>query len=134
MIKFLDTKYVRFELEDDLLTGHYKKDLRINLEIAEAVVKARLEFTEYKPVLALAINEGVVSMNKEARDFLASDEGVKCVIAGAVVNANNPVAVFFVNFYLAVARPKVPARMFTTKEAAIKWLKKFRKAEVVENS
>lgn len=127
MHKTLDTQYVYYELHDDILIGSYKKNLRITLDIAKEIVRTRLEFTEYKPVLALAVNLGVVSFDKAARDFLASEEGVKLVIAGAVVMENSPVGSFLINFYLGVSKPKIPTRVFTTKEAAIKWLGKFRK-------
>ena len=127
MKKTLDTPYVHFELRDDLLIGTYKKGLKVTLEIAKEIVKTRLEFTDYKPKLTLALNQGVISMTKEARDYLASDEGIRGVLAGAIV-LDSPVGSFLGNFYLLVSKPKVPARIFTKNEEAIKWLSKFRKA------
>lgn len=126
MTKFLDTLYVHYELQDDLLIGTYKKGLKINLEMAKEIVKARLEFTRHKAVVVLALNQGVVSMDKKARDFLSSDEGVRECIAGAIVH-DSPVGSFLGNFFLSVSKPKIPARMFSKKEAALKWLKQFRK-------
>ena len=125
MEKVLDTAYVRYELDGDLLIGWYKKGLKITLPVAKEVVKTRLEFTEYKPVVALVYNLGVISFNKEARDYLASDEGVKCIVAGAIL-IDSPVGSFFGNFYLAVSKPKIPSRIFSRKEAAMKWLSKYR--------
>ena len=124
MAKTLDTPYVHYELRDDLLIGTYKKGLKINLEIAKEVVRTRLEFIDFKPKLTLALNQGVISMTKEARDYLA-DEGIRGVLAGAIV-LDSPVGSFLGNFYLLVSKPKVPARIFTKKEDAIKWLSKFR--------
>jgi len=126
MTKTLDTPYVYLELHDDLLIGTYKKGLKVTLDIAKEIVKARLEFTDYKPKLTLALNQGVISMDKKARDYLSSDEGVRGVIAGAIV-LDSPVGSFLGNFYLSVSKPKIPARIFTKKEDAIKWLSKFRK-------
>ena len=131
MTKILDTQYVHYELQDNLLIGTYKKGLKITLEIAKEVVKTRLEFIDYKPKLTLALNQGVMSMTKEARDYLASDEGVRGVLAGAIV-LDSPVGSFIGNFYLLVSKPKVPARIFTKKEDAIKWLSKFR--ETIPNN
>ena len=125
MEKVLDTAYVRYELDDDLLIGWYKKGLKITLPVAKEVVKTRLEFTNYKPVVALVYNLGVISFNKEARDYLASDEGVRCIIAGAIV-LDSPVGSFFGNFYIAVSKPKIPSRIFSKTDAAIKWLNKYR--------
>lgn len=126
MTKILDTPYVYYELQDDLLIGSYKKNLKITLPIAKEIVKTRLEFTDHKPVLAIAYNLGVASMDKQARDYLASEEGVKGVIAGAIV-LNSPVGSFIGNFYLFVGKPRIPSRIFSKKETAIKWLQQFRK-------
>lgn len=125
MYKVLDTPYVHLELQDDLLIGTYKKGLKITLDIAKEIVRTRLEFTDYKPVVALAYNQGVISMTKEARDYLAV-EGIKAVIAGAIV-LDSPVGTIIGNFYLSVAKPKIPTRIFTKTEGAMKWLQQFRK-------
>ena len=113
------------ELEDDLLIGYYKKDKKIDLAAAKQIVEDRLEFTGGLPVLILAINLGVRNMTKEARDYLAT-EGVKSVIAGAIITGS-PVGSFIGNWYLSISKPLIPSRIFTRKEAAIKWLLQFRK-------
>ena len=125
MEKVLDTAYVRYELDGDLLTAWYKKGLRITLPVAKEVVKTRLEFAENKPVVVLVYNLGVISFNKEARDFLASNEGVHGIIAGAIV-LDSPVGSFFGNFYMKVSKPKIPSHIFSKKDAALKWLSKYR--------
>jgi hypothetical protein len=126
MQKQLDTPYVYLELEDDLLIGYYKKDKKIDLAAAKQIVKDRLALAGDQPVLALAINLGVKNMTKDARDYLASEEGVKKVIAGAII-VGSPVGSFIGNWYLSISKPLVPSRIFTRKEAAIKWLQQFRK-------
>ncbi|HEX7905441.1 MAG TPA: hypothetical protein VF487_16325 [Chitinophagaceae bacterium] len=126
MTKTLDTPYVYYELQDDLLIGTYKKGLKINLDIAKEIVKTRLEFIDYKPKLTLALNQGVMSMDKKARDYLSSDEGIRGAIAGAIV-LDTPFGSFLGNFYLSVTKPKIPLRIFSKKETAVKWLQQFRK-------
>ena len=125
MVKVLDSRYVYLELHDDLLIGTYKKGLKINLEIAKEIVRAWQDFTEHKPVLQLVYNAGVVSMDKKARDYLSSDEAVGKIIAGAIV-LDSPFGSFLGNFYLSVSKPKIPARIFSKTENALKWLDKFR--------
>lgn len=125
MMKILDTPYVYFELRDDLLIGTFKKGLKINLEIAKEIVRSWQDFTEHKPVRQLVYNQGVVSMDKKARDYLSSDEAVGKVIAGAIV-LDSPFSTFLGNFYLSVSRPKMPARIFSNTEKALKWLDKFK--------
>ena len=126
MGKTLDTPYVYLELEDDLLTGYYKKDKKIDLDAARQIVSDRLAFTDGRDVLALAVNLGVRNITKEARDFLASKEGVKGCIAGAII-VGSPVGSFIGNWYLSLSKPLIPSRTFTKKDAAIKWLRQFSK-------
>jgi hypothetical protein len=126
MAKTLDTPYVYYELHDDLLIGTYKKGLKINLEIAKEIVKAWQEFTNHKPVLQLVYNAGVISMDKQARDYLSSDEAVGKIIAGAIV-LDSAFGSFLGNFFLSVSKPKMRARIFSKTEDALKWLDKFRK-------
>jgi hypothetical protein len=125
MIKILDTPYVHFELRDDLLIGTFKKGLKINLEIATEIVKTWQDFTEHKPVRQLIYNQGVISMDKKARDYLSSEKAVGKVIAGAIV-LDSAFGSFLGNFYLSVSKPKMPARIFSKTENALKWLDKFK--------
>ncbi len=125
MKKILDSPYVHFELRDDLLIGTYKKGLRFNLDMAKEIVKTRLEFINHKPRLALVYNQGVVSMDKKARDYLSSAEGVRGCIAGAIV-LDSPFGSFLGNFFLSVTKPKMPARIFSKTQDALKWLETFR--------
>lgn len=68
----LDTPYVHYEIRDKLLIGTFKKGLKIDLEIAKEIVKDRLSFTEGKMTVAMVYNQGVVSLDKKARDFFFS--------------------------------------------------------------
>lgn len=125
MKKILDSSYVLFELQDDLLICTYKKGLRLNIDMVKEIVKTRLEFINDKPKLVLVLNQGVVSMDKKARDYLSSKDGLRGCIAGAIV-LDSPFGSFLGNFFLAVTKPRMPARIFSNKEAALKWLDKFR--------
>lgn len=125
MKKDLDTSYVRFELQDDLLIVTYKKGLKLSLDMVKEIVKTRLEFTNYQPLPLLIYNHGVVSIDKEARDYLSSDEGVRGCIAAAIV-LDSPFGSFLGNFFLSVTKPKIPARIFSKEEAALKWLQQFK--------
>lgn len=126
MAKVLDTQYVRYEIQGDLMIGTYKRDLKINLERAKEIVKVRQELAGDKPRIALIYNQGVVKMDKKAREYFASAEGVKGIIAAAIV-VESPFTSFMANFFVAVNKPKMPVRIFTNSEAALKWLQRFRK-------
>jgi hypothetical protein len=126
MDKVLDTPYVYYELQGDLMIGTYKKDLKINLEIAKEIVKVRQDFANHTPVVGLIYNQGVVKMDKKAREYLASDDGVKGIIAAAIV-VGSPFTTFLANFFVSVNKPKMPVRVFSNAPDALKWLQRYRK-------
>jgi hypothetical protein len=125
MQKTLDTQYVYYELFDDLLIGTYKKNRRLSLEMAKEIVKVRQEFTGSRPVVGLIYNQGVLSMDKQARDYLSSEEGVRGFKAAAIIQ-DSPFTSFLANFFVSVTKPKIPVKMFSKKESALKWLQQFR--------
>jgi hypothetical protein len=117
-------KYVNLEMHGDILIGTYKKGLKITLPIAKEIVSVRLVFTNNTDLPALILNQGVVSMDKDARDFLSSKEGVKGLKAGAIV-LDSPFSSFLGNFFIRISKPKIPAKIFTNKEDALIWLEQF---------
>lgn len=120
-----DTPYVLLEMKDGILHGTYKKGLKMDIEVAHAIVAARLKFTEGKTVPAVIFNQGVISMDKAARDFLASPDGTKGIKAAAMM-LDSAFSSFLGNFYLSVNKPPMPVRIFTNTNAAIKWLEKYK--------
>jgi hypothetical protein len=124
MADALDTTYVSFEIKENILVASYKTGLKINLAIAMEIVKARLAFTNNQNIPVMILNQGIVSIEKEARDFLSSKNGIKGVKAAAIV-LKTPFGSFLGNFLISVTRPAMPAKIFSTEEAAMQWLKKF---------
>ena len=126
MPKVLDTPYVYYELQGDLLVVTYKKDLKVNPEMAKEIIRERHQFTDNKPVVLLVYNQGVVRMDKKAREYLSSGDGVEGIIAAGIV-VGSPFTSFMANFFVSVNKPKMPVRVFSNSEDALTWLQKFRK-------
>lgn len=124
MKKELSTPYVHFMLCENLLTATYKKGLQMDLDIAREVVRSRYLFTSKKTVPVLILNGGVVSMTREAREYLASGEGTTGIMAAAIV-LESVFGSILGNFFLSVNKPEMPVRIFSRKHAAIKWLREF---------
>ena len=120
----LDTPYVLYEIKDNILVATYKKGVKVNLEIARKVVSDRRQFLGNKSVPVMVINQGVLSMDKEARDYLSSAEANVGLKAGAII-MDSVFTSILSNFFLSVSKPNIPARMFTNQEQAMKWLRKF---------
>jgi hypothetical protein len=108
----------------------YSPYLEINIEIAKEIVNSRLDYSQKKSVYTLIDFTNVKSVTKEARDYMNSpDGGLKGILGGAFLS-NSVVATLFINLYLKVSRPVVPARFFTDKEEAVKWLRKIKTEKV----
>jgi hypothetical protein len=120
----LDTPYVLYEIKDNILVATYKKGVKVNLEIARKIVSDRRQFLGNKSVPVMVINQGVLSMDKEARDYLSSAEANVGLKAGAII-MDSVFTSILSNFFLSVSKPNIPARMFTNQEQAMKWLRKF---------
>jgi len=122
--KEFDSPYVLLTLRNGIVIGTYKKDQHITLEIAHDIVRQRQEFTDHQTLPAMIIGEGIVSMDKDARDYLASPEGTAGIRAAALV-LNSPFIWALGNFFVTIRKPSMPVRIFNSTEKAAKWLQKF---------
>lgn len=125
MYKSLDTPYVFLELEDDILTATYKKNRKLSLDQVKEIIRTRLDFTEGKPHRVIIYNQGVVTMEKSARDYLSTGDGIQGIVATALI-MDTAFGLFLASFFVKVGNPKMPVKVFTKKEAALKWLDKFK--------
>jgi len=125
--KVLDNEYMHYELIDGILICTYQSGLEITLDVAKNIVRNRLNFTENKSYPVLLNDKGLVSVDKSAREYFASEEGIKGVTAAALV-ANTVFNTFLGNFFIKVTviKPPVPTRLFTNEVKAIKWLEQFK--------
>jgi hypothetical protein len=114
------------EEDDDIVFFKYTPKLEITIDVAHEIVDSRLEYTGGKSVYTLIDFTNVKSVTKEARDYMNSPEGgLKGILGGAFLS-NNVVATLFVNLYLKVSNPAIPARFFTNRDEAIRWLRKIK--------
>jgi len=125
-MKKVETQDVIFSIEDEILHCSYKQQLEIDIETARRIIKDRVEFTEGKMYPILIDFSNMKAATKEARDYMNSPEGgLKGLIGGAFLS-KSVMATLFINLYIKVSNPAIPARFFTNKEEAISWLKKIR--------
>lgn len=125
-----ENEYVKFEFDNNILRGTFKKGL-VTLDIAKIIVFERRKFSNFKDVPLLICDLGIKSIEREARDYLSSSEGIEGIMASALVTnsaLSKHLANFFVN--ITVIRPKIPTRVFTNESEAIAWLKNY----VTENT
>jgi hypothetical protein len=121
-------KYTTFwkEAEDNILFWNYTPQVEMDITVAKELVKNRLEYSEGKPMYTLIDFTNVKSVTKEARDYMNSSEGgLKGILGGAFLS-NSIVSNVFINLYLKINRPSVPAKFFTKREDALAWLKELK--------
>ena len=77
-----------------------------------------------KKVPILHVLGKYMNFTKEAREYGASEEGLKFSLAEAFV-LNSLAHKILANFYIKFNKPKVPTQFFKTKEEATVWLLTF---------
>lgn len=100
------------------------------------MIAHRLSFVDGKEYPALADVRNLKSITKEAKDYLAKDDGVKGMVALGIL-VGNFVTAMIANLFVNFSRPAVRTRVFSNKAEAIRWLSKFvkdGKQEVVTKS
>jgi hypothetical protein len=120
-----ENEYVKGWTEGDIMFAEFKVPL-MDLDAAKGSVAARLSAAGDKDYLCLIDSRKVNSITKEARDYLASDDGSKHIIASALV-LDSKVGKLLGNFFLQINKPKVPLRLFTNRNDALEWLNSFKK-------
>lgn len=113
-------------IENDIVLFKYAPKIEIDIQAAKELVVNRLDYTQGKSIYALIDFTNVKSVTKEARDYMNSPEGGLKGISGGAFLSNNIVATLFVNLYLKVSNPPVPAKFFNTQKDAMEWLTKIR--------
>lgn len=101
----------------------YKKDLVIDLDIARKIVVERLKVYDGHEYPTLVDIRQAKLFTKEARDYFAVD-GVMGMTALALVTGGY-FTVMTANLFIRFSKPRVPTRVFKTREAALGWLKQF---------
>lgn len=94
------------------------------MKIAKEVVRTRLSFTGKNEMTTIIISQGVISVDKAAREYLASDEATAGLLASAII-VNSTFSCFLSNFFILVNKTKIPVRIFYGIPLAEKWLQQF---------
>jgi hypothetical protein len=124
MRKVQETPYIDFEISHGILIGTYKPNVLIALKHAKEIVASRIAFMDGNDMPILILNQGIIKMDKDARDYLASAEGIKGLKCAAILINSNFISIT-VNFFLKVTKPKLLVKTFTDKEEALNWLQDF---------
>lgn len=114
--------YSFFKRSDGIIVEITGDNTWFTITKAKEVVDSMNQITGGVPHLLLFMPGKHMSMDKEARSFMATAEALKDVKAMAVIEGSLTQRII-VNLYLKVDKPVVPVRMFKTVDEAVKWLK-----------
>lgn len=118
-------EYGRIWLEKGILFTEYPVGYNMTLALAKEGVRERLRVSGgiTRPLVADVRNLKYV--DSEALKYLASEEAVQFVSAIAIIK-ETPIQNLFANFYLKLNKPRVPTRLFSTKDKALRWVELFK--------
>lgn len=121
MEKF-ENNQIKMEIIDGVLFATYKAGLKLTLTDVKNIVEERLILLNGKQLPVLIIDSGVISMDKSARDFLSSEEGISGLKSAAIIE-NSIFSKMLINFFLRLTNPKIQVKAFGNQEEALTWLK-----------
>ena len=125
MKAFAENDFAEFWIKGGILYFVYKQKVEIDLKAAKKIVEDRLNLQDGIPYSVFCDFRGAKSVSKEARDYLAKEGSI--LLQSVAVLVESPVTRIIANFYLRINQPKVPTRMFTQKENAVKYLEEYGK-------
>ncbi len=126
-IVLLDNEYGRFELENGILIGIWKKSF-IDLNSAKKIVNYRLMAAAGQKYPLLTKIKSIRESTKEARVFLASEKACEGIIAGAIC-VDSPLENMVATVFIYMSKPVVPTKIFKDEAKAKEWLAQFVAAE-----
>jgi len=118
----IENNYIKYEIINNILIGTYKAK-HIDLGIAKSVVSLRKTFTNNLKYPVLIKDDNTVKIDKSARDYFASNEGVQGLCAVAILT-NSIYKITLMNFFIVVLPPEMPVKLFKSEEKAMNWLEK----------
>jgi hypothetical protein len=119
----IDNELIRLEMEEGIVIGIWKVTY-VDLKMAQTLVEFRKRLTEYKEYPLIADIRPVKTTTKEARDFLASEDGCDGISAAALI-IGSPVSTMVGNFWIRINKPLRPSKLFTHEKEAKQWLAQY---------
>ena len=122
---FLENDTLKCWHEDGILHAAFQVPV-LDLAGTKIAVDLRVKVSNATSFPMLVDARKVKSITKESRDYLASDEGTKYLLATGLL-LDSTIGRFLGNFFLQINKPKVPLKLFTDETEALNWLGQFKK-------
>lgn len=112
-------------INNGIILGAFKPDLVINLRVAKDIINDRKTLSEGITRPLLIDITYLLSIDTPARNYLASSDACEFLSAGAIYT-NNKLLAFLGDAWILLDKPLIPSKVFTNKEAGLKWLETFK--------
>lgn len=115
-------------VESDIIFAEFPDNLKVNLEVAKAIVSDRLVFTKNQLHYIIFDVSNVKEITTEAKEFMQQpDYGLKNIL-GAAFLATNPMATLIAKIFVKTQKD-FQAKFFNTKEDAFEWILTYREKD-----
>ena len=112
-------------IESDIVFAEFPENLKVDLEVAKAMVSDRLVFTVNKMHYIIFDVSNVKEITPEAKEFLQRPEyGLKNILGAAFV-ATSPLATLIAKIFVKTQKD-FQAKFFATREGAFEWILNYR--------
>jgi hypothetical protein len=110
--------------EDGIVRSIEPRAEAVTLAYTKEIFSAILKVSKGKKRPFLADIRKIKSVDRESREYFASEEVSNAVSAIALL-VSSPVSKVIGNFYMRLNNPVCPTKLFTSESEAIEWLKGF---------
>jgi hypothetical protein len=119
----VENENIKVWIDGNIMFSVYKTE-SVNVNQAHAMIQTRLALCAGKAYPFLADVSKLKSIDRAAREAFSHGEGIRLMPACALI-VNSPVNKVLGNFFMAVNKPNIPTRLFTSIDDAKAWLKQF---------
>jgi hypothetical protein len=120
---YIENDYAEFWIEEGVIMEVFKPHMKnITLPIAKEIVRDRLKVSNgiTMPLLIDSIN--TLSVDKDARDYFATEESLQFLSISAIV-VHNSISLFVGKLFLAFTTPKFKVELFKNRVVAMNFFK-----------
>lgn len=119
-----DTRTGTLEVrEDGILHARTAPGSLVTLADARENLASLPDRPDHGKQLLMVDLRGMTGMTREARQFYASEEAAKALAAIALI-VGSPLSRMIGSFFLGFNKPRMPLRLFTSEQQAVRWLKR----------
>lgn len=117
------TTYATIWKDGEFMRAKLVDQLDLTLDIAKAIVEARIYYSKGRSYPLLVDVRGLRSTTRDARLYMATI-GTTLAKAAAMITGSS-LNRYIVNAFITIDKPSVPAKMFTNEARAKEWLQAF---------